>query len=282
MNLTNKGVKIGNVCINILLYADDLVLLSETEEDLQCMLNILDKWCRKWRMVINMEKTQIIHFRYKQKPQTSFIFYLGSRPISIVTKYRYLGCTINKFWYKHTIGDALAEGASRALGKVPAKYYKNKGLGYKTYTKLYESCVCPIMDYCVSVWGHAKNDKIMKIHTRAMRCFLGVNKYAPIAGIEGDMGWITPDVRHKLAILRYWNKIVDMTDTRIPKIIFNYLRGNNEGWAKQTYDIFAQINCKDLFTNNVKILNLREFLTKTSNVSTHCNMEKRHCTEVKT
>ena len=70
-----------------------------------------------------------------------------------------------------------------------------------------------------------------------MHCFLGVNKYAPIAGIEGDMGWITPDVRHKLAILRYWNKIVDMTDTRIPKIIFNYLRGNNEGWAKQTYDI---------------------------------------------
>ena len=208
-----------------------------------------------------MEKTQIIHFRYKQKPQTSFIFYLGSRPISIVTKYRYLGCTINEFWYKHTIGNALAEGTSRALGKVLAKYYKNKGLGYKTYTKLYESCVCPIMDYCASVWGHAKNEKIMKIHTRATRCFLGVNKYAPIAGIEGDMGWITPDVRHKLAILRYWNKIVDMTDTRIPKIIFNYLRGNNEGWAKQTYDIFAQINCKDLFTNNVKILNLREFLT---------------------
>ena len=57
-----------------------------------------------------------------------------------------------------------------------------------------------------------------------MRCFLGVNKYAPIAGIEGDMGWITPDVRHKLAILRYWNKILDMTDNRISKIIFNYLR----------------------------------------------------------
>ena len=53
-----------------------------------------------------------------------------------------------------------------------------------------------------------------------MRCFLGVNKYAPIAGIEGDMGWITPDMRHTLAILRYWNKIVDMTDNRILK---NYL-----------------------------------------------------------
>ena len=114
MDLTNKGIKIGNICINILLYADDLVLLSETEEDLQCMLTILDKW-----------------------------------------------------W------------ASRALGKVLAKYYKNKGLGYKTYTKLYESCVCPIMDYCASVWGYAaKNDKIIKIHTRAMHCFLGVNKYS--------------------------------------------------------------------------------------------------------
>ena len=56
--------------------------------------------------------------------------------------------------------NALAEGASRALGKVLAKYYKNKGLGYKTYTKLYESCVYPIMDYCASVWGHAKMIKL--------------------------------------------------------------------------------------------------------------------------
>ena len=72
---------------------------------------------------------------------------------------------------KNIIGDVLADGASRALGKLLAKFYSNKGLGYKTYTKLYDSCISPIMDYCPGVWGHVRNDKITKIHTKAMRCF---------------------------------------------------------------------------------------------------------------
>ena len=31
-----------------------------------------------------------------------------------------------------------------------------------------------------------------------MRCFIGVNKYAPVVGLKGDMGWIPPETRHKL------------------------------------------------------------------------------------
>ena len=50
-----------------------------------------------------------------------------------VSKYRYLGCTLDEFMTKNIIGDVLADGASRALGKLLAKFYSNKGLGYKTY-----------------------------------------------------------------------------------------------------------------------------------------------------
>ena len=49
--------------LSILLYADDIVLLAETEINLQKMLNILSLWCSKWRLTINDDKTQIIHFR---------------------------------------------------------------------------------------------------------------------------------------------------------------------------------------------------------------------------
>ena len=44
------------------------------------------------------------------------------------------------------------------------------------------------MDYCSGIWGRQNNDNILKVHNRAIRCFLGVNKYAPIAGFQGDMG----------------------------------------------------------------------------------------------
>ena len=51
-----------NICI--LLYADDIVILSENEQKLQYMLNKVSDWCKNWRMKINPTKTNIVHFRY--------------------------------------------------------------------------------------------------------------------------------------------------------------------------------------------------------------------------
>ena len=40
---TNKGIKIGGTTLNNLRYADDTVLLAETEEDLQEILNEVNR-----------------------------------------------------------------------------------------------------------------------------------------------------------------------------------------------------------------------------------------------
>ena len=58
------GVNIGKVNVTLLLHADDIVILSENEADIQNLLN--EKWCYQWRMKINSEKTQIVHFRPKR------------------------------------------------------------------------------------------------------------------------------------------------------------------------------------------------------------------------
>ena len=68
----------------------------------------------------------------------------------------YMGVIFDQFMDKHANGNGLADGASRALGKLLIKYYSNIGLAINTYTKLYEACVCPIMDYCSGVWGIAQ------------------------------------------------------------------------------------------------------------------------------
>ncbi len=37
--------------------------MAESEEDLQTLLNILEKWCKQWHMRVNFKKTKIVHFR---------------------------------------------------------------------------------------------------------------------------------------------------------------------------------------------------------------------------
>ena len=173
------GIKIGDTLICLLMYADDIVLIAESEKDLQLMLDKLTRWCSKWRMLLNTEKTQTVHIRHKNAQKTTFIFKVAGTNVKIVNRYRYLGVTFNELFGKQEPGNILADGANRALGKLLSKYYLNKGLGIGTYTKLYESCVVPVMDYCSSIWGYNDNDKLDKIHMKTIRCYNGVNRYAP-------------------------------------------------------------------------------------------------------
>ena len=52
--------------INSLLYADDLILLSQTQKGLQTSLNKLEEYCRKWKLEINTEKNKKINI-HQQK-----------------------------------------------------------------------------------------------------------------------------------------------------------------------------------------------------------------------
>ena len=66
MKVTDVYVVCGEDKANILLFADDIVLLSENPNDLQVLLNILSTWCKLNGMVINGTKSNIVHFRTLQ------------------------------------------------------------------------------------------------------------------------------------------------------------------------------------------------------------------------
>ena len=82
--------------LNILLYADDLVCMAETEVELQELLNIIENWCSKWRLEVNLTKTNIMHVRPKSRQQSRFTFLFNCRPLEYCKQYRYLGATINE------------------------------------------------------------------------------------------------------------------------------------------------------------------------------------------
>ena len=60
---------------------------------------------------------------------------------------------------------------------------------FNTYTKLYNSNVCSILDYASEIWGFVEAKACNQIQNRAIRYILGVHKFCLIPALNGDMGW---------------------------------------------------------------------------------------------
>ena len=122
------------------MYNDDIVLLTEKETDMQFLLNMVEIWCSKWRLEVNLSKTNIMHVRGPRFNKSMFMFIFNQRPVEYCTSYRYLGVTLNEFLDFNFTADTHSELAGRALGAIITKTIKNWGLPYNIYSMLFDSC----------------------------------------------------------------------------------------------------------------------------------------------
>ena len=90
---TNKGIKIGGITINNLLYADDTVLLAETEEDQQGILNEVNRIGKTFDMKMNAKKTKTMLVS-KDATLTKVSLKIDGDIIKQTDNYTYLGQTI--------------------------------------------------------------------------------------------------------------------------------------------------------------------------------------------
>ena len=135
INSLSRGVPIGNTSVSCLIYADDIVLTSDSCEHLQDQLNSVYAWCNKWRLRGNMSKTKIMHFRKSPVTRTNYKFMFGDTDITHCDSYRYLGLELNESLdYSHCV-DVLSSASGRALGALVSRYYAINGLHYNTLYK---------------------------------------------------------------------------------------------------------------------------------------------------
>jgi hypothetical protein len=71
------GIDIGDEKLSILLYADNVVLLAESESDLQALLNALHSWCNVNTMTVNSGKSNVVQFRPPSIDRTAHTFTCG-------------------------------------------------------------------------------------------------------------------------------------------------------------------------------------------------------------
>ena len=58
-----EGIYLDMFNLFLLLYADDIVIMLETEEGLKDGLFLLEKYCDRWKLNGNTTKTKVMLFR---------------------------------------------------------------------------------------------------------------------------------------------------------------------------------------------------------------------------
>lgn len=168
----NVGIPIGDEKIGLLLYADDIAILSENELEMQRCLDILTDWCMRWRLNVNCAKSNIMHFRKRNIPRSKFNFRIGNEELQYVHQYRYLDVIFYEKMDFNTTAEVLGKSGGRALGAMISKIHNYKDVGFNTYEKLFHSCVVPILDYCSGVWGFKTYHSIEIVQNRVIRYIL--------------------------------------------------------------------------------------------------------------
>ena len=84
------GCLLHQVLISILLFADDVVLLSSSPEDLQRKLDALSPFCDLWKFTVNLSKTKVMIFNGVNKT-SYFCFLFKGEEVEITNTYTYLG-----------------------------------------------------------------------------------------------------------------------------------------------------------------------------------------------
>ncbi len=197
------GVEVDDLMVALLLYADDLAILAESEQDLQDMLNVLHEWTQEFDMSVNIDKTKVVHFRKGPCiPCTEAVYTLGDVMVQMVDRYRYLGLVLTQFMDLNLTVRYVAQVAQRALGVLAAKSKSQGGLPFRVFTKLCDSLVQPILNYGAAIWGHKSFSAIQAVQNRALRYYLGVGRRTPNVAVQGDMGWPCNEQKRWICVSR--------------------------------------------------------------------------------
>jgi hypothetical protein len=127
----------------IILYADDTVILSESESDLQAQLVAFHEYCLTWKLKVNIDKTKIVIFGSDRRPQNLSFKYNGSE-IEIVKNFDYLGIIFSKTGNFNLAKIRLVDKAVVSMYEVLISGRKHN-LYIKCLLSLFDTMVKPIL-----------------------------------------------------------------------------------------------------------------------------------------
>ena len=211
----NKSDPLTLISTNIscLLFADDLLIMSESKEGLQNSLNSLSTFCDNWQLSLNVTKTNTMIIRQNSSKDIASIVSFKNIPITCTTEYKFLGMWLkNNGNLSHSTAD-LSKKARKVLFALKTYTKSINDLPINVACNLFDTLVKPIalynseityLDTYISYLRAKKRasisgkqlepfsfiDKspIEKLHLQFCKHILGVKKNASNLAVRAELG----------------------------------------------------------------------------------------------
>ena len=271
-----QPVKINNTNISCLMYADDIVLLSESREGLIQSLDNLSIYNKKWCLNVNKTKTKIMTFQKFGKLKYNNIKYDGSI-LEDVKQFKYLGTIIEKSGNFKQNDIFLKKKGLRASFSIINKLGTN--LRVSSLIKIFEKVIEPIILYNCEIsqafvpnnWSFMKfkeniwnqNDEINKVLNSFLRQILGVRKKTTTWGILSETGKYPLIMKVYIQIMKYWTRLLNIESKYMQEShlnCHNIWNLNKNSWFRIIEYLIKYTNMEQTFKIEDIILKPNKFL----------------------
>ena len=146
--------------ISTYVFADDLKLLGQNQQQLQHALNITTEWAKSWQLKIHDKKSEHITFHHKQDRTTNINFSIDNSLIPQTNSVKDLGIIItNNFKWRPYVSTIY----SKAIYLVYQIIKSFKSRNYKFYVNQFKLFIRPLLEYNVNAWMPILKSDIRKV-----------------------------------------------------------------------------------------------------------------------
>ena len=262
---TSVGVCFEEEILLHLLWADDLLLVSDTTDGLQKQLNGLANFCSQNLMILNEMKTKILVFGKNQYDSNVKDIYFNGKVIHRSQHYKYLGNLLSETQtnqgdiFRYTYGH-LCNKARNALFSIEKKLNHLGVLPPKLAIHLFKSNIEPVLTYGCEVWGFHKKgtEAIDTFSLRILKTLLKIKPSTSTIMVYGELGFIPPSVDAHIKILCYYNRLRHLPREKLVRRAFDCLMSLHIGfntWIGSVKELARrlQFDIEDTSITNFKL-----------------------------
>ena len=246
------GVRVNGTWMGTCCFADDIVLLGDSEGELKSMLNVVAEYARRWKLRFNASKCGAL---VVGKKKSGKLWRLGTEEIKEVNEYKYLGVWINRQATGHNHINHLEEKAMGLHNLARGAKFWRGDEDIQAGLTMWEVVCKPVLNYGADVWAcssKADEDKLEKMQNRAGRRILGLTWRFPSVVVRGEIGWRKLKFdRHSMA-LQYLGRLRGMGAERWPRIVgeaLNEVRDTGT-WADYVSALITKYNLRETWEHS--------------------------------
>ena len=222
------GIMLYGRLVPLLLYADDVVLLSKNATEARKMHNVVSEYARKWRFDINHEKTNLVVFGPKVliHETKAATWTISGKPFGVVDYYKYLGAEVGATRGKwNRLLQRLHDATRSHMNLLLWQGGGRRGLRARTLAHQWSTTCRPKAEYACELWEGETSEAwvttLESLQTTFCKAVLGFKRTNPAAvGMRMELSLRQLKIRRQMLKLLYWKRLCVADSTRLLSLIF--------------------------------------------------------------